>query len=78
MSYTIMVRCESGHSQYIEVENLLGIEWARETAAVLDGTSSLFLRAPIGDDSMVGRCGICGKQIACRVKESEEAITGGK
>lgn len=78
MAYTIVVRCEGGHAQYVEVDNLLGLEWAKETAAVLDGSSSLFLRTPFGEDSMIGRCGLCGKQICCKVKDSEEAITGSK
>ena len=60
-----------GHAQEIEIDDLLGIEWAHEYAALLDGTSALFLRPPIDTGEVIGRCGICGMKIECKVIAEE-------
>lgn len=63
--------CDSGHTQRIEVTGM-SLEFAKEWAALLDGTSSFFVYNPIGDPtSQIGKCGICRKQIHCIISEDK-------
>lgn len=71
MAYTVVAKCAGGHVQEVEVDDLLGIEWAQEYAALLDGSSSLFLRPPAESGEMIGHCGICGQRIDCKVVAPE-------
>lgn len=70
MDYTITARCEQGHSQEIRVDGSLGLEWAKGQAGLPDGSSPMYLRSPIGTDSVIGKCGICRAQIQCEVTEA--------
>ncbi len=58
--------CESGHRQIMKVDASLGREYAESLAGLLDGTSPLYLYPP-GEDSCIGKCGICGKKITCTI-----------
>lgn len=71
MGYTVSARCGGGHEQEVEIDDLLGIEWALEYAALLDGSSSLFLKPPAESGDMIGHCGICGQRIECKVVAPE-------
>lgn len=76
MIYTIVARCENGHSQAIEVDGSLGVDWANGLAGLLDGSSPMYIHPPDpGSLSVVGRCGICRTQIKCVVTDSAPAPT---
>lgn len=66
--YLIEIECEKGHKQVLQVVGELGSEWAENYAGLLDGTSPWY-RFPPGDDSVIGKCGICGSKIHCEVTE---------
>lgn len=61
--------CDAGHSQTLQV-NGMSLEWAKEWAGLMDGTSHFYQRSPVGDaQSLIGKCGICGSQINCKVEQ---------
>lgn len=66
--YRIIAVCTGGHSQAIQVDGSLGREFAEEQAGILDGTSEMYL-VPPGPDSIIGKCGICGRKIHCTVED---------
>lgn len=68
----VTIICESGHSQTIKVEGM-SREWAEQWAGLIDGTSTFYVHSPIGTESVIGKCGICGKQIKATV-ESDSTV----
>jgi len=77
MTFTITARCGRGHTQDIKVDGALGLEWATEQAALLDGTSKLYKYPPTDcAQSVIGKCGICGTPIRCTVAASTEPQAG--
>jgi hypothetical protein len=69
--------CDAGHSQALEI-NGMSLEWAKEWAGLMDGTSRFYQRSPVGDpDSLIGKCGICRAPIKCSVKvdSTEERLS---
>ena len=71
MGYIVVARCKGGHVQEMEIDDMLGIDWAMEYEAMLDGTSSLFLKRPEDTGSVIGRCASCGETITCSVEAHE-------
>lgn len=67
---TVTATCAEGHSQALRVDGKLGLEWAKMWAGLMDGTSPLYIYPPIGTDSLIGKCGICGSQIKCSVEDT--------
>lgn len=62
--------CEEGHAQSLQIGQGMSLEWAKELAGLMDGTSSFYQRSPRGDESsLIGKCGICGSQINCKVEQ---------
>ena len=68
MDWAIEATCDNGHSQVMQVAGNLGREYAERLAGLLDGTSDLY-RYPPGEESVIGKCGICGAKITCEVSE---------
>ncbi len=66
----IEVCCEKGHRQVIKVDSSLGEEWARNLAGLLDGTSPMYVYPP-GEDSPIGKCGVCGTPITATILGNE-------
>ena len=66
----IMVQCTASktHTKLITVDPALGMEYARQFAGLLDGSSTLYIHKP-GPNSPIGKCGICQGQIKCTVEE---------
>ncbi len=71
MKYTITARCANGHTQELVFDGL-GLAYTEQQAKLIDGTSSMYVHSPIGTDSVIGKCGICGAQIQCSVSEYVE------
>lgn len=69
--FTIECRCHNNHHQTLKVELSLGIEYARNLAGLLDGTSPMYL-VPPGESSLLGKCGICGSSITATVIDHRE------
>lgn len=66
----ITAKCAQGHSQTLGVGPGMDLVWARHLAGLMDGTSDFYVHSPRGDDSsLIGRCGICGSQIDCKVEQ---------
>lgn len=62
--------CEEGHVQKLQIDGAMGMEWAQSLGGLMDGTSSFYIKSPRGDDSsLIGKCGICGSQINCKVEQ---------
>ena len=73
MDYVITARCTNGHEQQLFVDGMLGYEWVKEHADLIDGTSSLYLAKPSEDpESMIGKCGICRARFYCNVTSSHQ------
>lgn len=71
MDYIITAKCRNGHTQELFVDGMLGIDWVKEQADLIDGTSSLYLVKPADDpESIIGKCGICKAQFFCNVTAS--------
>lgn len=67
----VTATCEENHCQTISVGKSLGMDWAKAWAGLMDGTSPMYQKSPIGDPiTSIGKCGICGKQFTCTVKET--------
>jgi hypothetical protein len=66
----IEATCEKGHRQLLQIEGQ-GREWALTLAGLLDGSSEMY-RFPPGPESPIGKCGVCGSQISCEVKEGKD------
>lgn len=67
-AHTLIATCEEGHTQQLHVDGMTR-EWAESLAGLMDGTSSFYIRSPRSDDSsLIGKCGICGSQINCKVE----------
>ncbi len=60
--------CGEGHSQTLQVDASMGLEFVKQWAGLMDGTSPFYLNPP-GAESMIGKCGICGSQIKCSVED---------
>ena len=70
MNYTITAKCENGHFDQAEVDGDMGnIVWAKMYAGMIDGTSPIYLRPPLG--SVITKCGICSGKIKCTVMEAQ-------
>ncbi len=67
MDYIITARCANNHEQNMIIDGLLGYEWVKEIADLLDGTSKLFKSSPKGTSSLIGKCGLCKAELMCRV-----------
>jgi len=68
----ITATCGKGHSQRIRFEgDFFTLQYVRSLAALLDGSSEMYLHPP-GLESTIGKCGICGSQIACSVEVDDE------
>lgn len=63
----IIASCARGHEQSIKIQRQLGIEFAKQQAALLDGSSAIYVQPP-GQDSPIGKCRICRAPITCRVE----------
>jgi hypothetical protein len=66
---TVTARCAEGHEQTLNVDAAMGLEWVKGWVGLMDGTSPFYVHPPIGTDSMIGKCGICGSQIKCTVED---------
>lgn len=69
--------CDAGHSQTLQIDGM-SLEWAKEWAGLMDGTSHFYQRSPVGDaQSLIGKCGICRAPIKCSVKvdRAEERLS---
>lgn len=72
----IILKCEKGHKQHLTIIGM-GIEYAKDYAGLLDGTSRFFMR-PIDKTlppsqtphSHIGKCGVCGAWITATVEET--------
>lgn len=69
-SFRIVATCEGSehHIQQTKVGIIMGLERAREFAALLDGTSQFLMN--LGPESMLGRCQFCGARFKCEVVEA--------
>jgi hypothetical protein len=69
--YQILARCREGHTQTIEYQGIPR-RFVENQAGLMDGSSELFKFRPMpgrGEPGTIGKCGICGSQITCQVKE---------
>ncbi len=64
--HQVKLVCENGHEQVIKVNGMTD-DWVEMWAGLLDGTSPMFVHSPIGTDSVIGKCGICQKQLKATV-----------
>lgn len=62
----VRVECSSGHEQTIKYDESFSLEWVETQCGLLDGTSPLY-EYPPGPESVIGKCGICGKQVKCSI-----------
>lgn len=65
-TFEIRVACEAGHTQTLTLVDSTR-EWADGFAGLLVGTSSMYRYPPVGTDSVIGKCGLCGKQLHATV-----------
>ncbi len=70
MMYVIDIICQNGHTQQLKLSQDLGRVWAENYAALLDGSSPLYLYPP-DETSSLGKCGLCGKRIKATVMEEQ-------
>ena len=69
MDFVLTAKCENGHEQQMFVDGMLGLKWVEEQAALIDGTSSMYLVNPVDDpQSIIGKCGICQARFSCKVE----------
>lgn len=72
MAVVLTAICEEGHKQSLQIGKGMSVEWALALAGLMDGTSSFYVHSPRCDESsLIGKCGICGSQINCKVEEGE-------
>ena len=76
MRHTLIAVCKNGHSQTLQYKDL-PLEFVVQQAGLLDGTSPFYVHSPIGTDSVIGKCGICGTQISCTVSTADTNDSGG-
>jgi hypothetical protein len=71
MKIRIVVRCEKDpdHAKVLEMRGR-GLEYARDLAGLLDGTSDMYIYKP-GPDSPIGKCGLCGAKVYASVQTWE-------
>lgn len=67
----VTVTCEAGHSQPLKLDSSFGEDYARSFAGLLDGSSPMY-KFPPGPESVIGKCGICGKRVKATVGVSDE------
>jgi hypothetical protein len=67
--FQVKATCEAGHTQTITYDASFSREMVEVQAGLLDGTWHGF-KYPPGTDSVIGKCGICGKPIKCEVIET--------
>lgn len=68
----LIVRCtkDKDHAKVLRLGAGFGMARAQELAALLDGTSPLYIYAPeVG--SVMGNCHVCRAKVTCEVKEVE-------
>lgn len=70
MDFILTIRCARNHVQNVTIDGLLGYEWAKEIADLLDGTSRTYRESPLGPNSLMAKCGICKAELMCRVSAS--------
>lgn len=52
----LVCRCSAGHERVIRVRGM-SLEWAKQWAGLMDGTSPLYVRPPTEDEqTAIGRC----------------------
>jgi hypothetical protein len=68
-SYVLVAICDRAHEQRIRIEGR-SRDWIAGLAALLDGTSPYYIHPP-GPNTVLGKCGLCGAQIRCRVEEDK-------
>ena len=68
--FQVTAACATGHSQTFRVYGM-SREWVDGWAGLMDGTSPLYVSPP-DEQSPIGKCGICGAKITCKVEEMEE------
>lgn len=75
---TVTATCTEGHCQSLRVGGMT-FEWARMWVGLMDGTSPMYIHSPIGTDSLIGKCGICGSKIKCEVimTRADRELSGG-
>lgn len=71
-AHVIHATCDSGHEERLRVAR--AFEWVESLASLLDGTSPFYVNPP-ADESMIGKCGICGSPIHCTVEKEPEEVT---
>ena len=70
--HEVTATCENGHTQKLRLDaNSYSKAGAEQWAGLMDGTSPFFLHPP-GDESVIGKCGICGKRFKCSVSPAVE------
>lgn len=70
--WVVKAVCESGHVQTFKLDcNTFSREYAEQWAALLDGTSQMYVYPP-GRESVIGKCGICQEPYKCEVNEDAE------
>ena len=69
LDWIVRAECLNGHTQEITIRNVSRL-WAESWAGLMDGTSDLYVHKP-GPASVIGKCGICGQQIACTVRPAQ-------
>lgn len=67
--HTVIIRCPEGHTQTLHLFGL-SREQALLWCGLADGTSPAYVNSPVGTDSLIGKCGVCGRQIEARLEES--------
>lgn len=69
----ITMRCAAHpdkHAKVLRMHEELGMQNAKILAALLDGTSPMYIRKP-GALSPIGKCATCGGQLTSEVEEVE-------
>jgi hypothetical protein len=69
----ITVRCTrepEKHAKILRLNGDLGMAWAERLAGLIDGTSPFYIHGP-GPNSPIGKCCVCGAQIASTLEEVE-------
>jgi hypothetical protein len=68
-TFQLTLVCASGHSQKIQLGPGFTRAMAEDYAGLIDGTSDMFIASPLGTDSPIGKCCICGAQIRAQIEQ---------
>jgi hypothetical protein len=68
---TVTAECRQGHTQALQLDADLGMDYAVMLGGLMDGTSRFYIYPP-GPSSTIGKCSICQSPITVTVAEEDD------